>query len=137
MICTFFGHRDYSGKENEKIKIEIIKLINLGVTQFYVGHNGSFDSEVISILKELKETFEQINFLIVLSRLDSFLMKQYETIFPDEIEEALPKFRIIKRNKWLIDKSDTVISYVRNSFTNGASRFTEEARKERKIIISI
>ena len=55
MTCTFFGHRSYCGECNEKLKEEIEKVINEGVKDFLVGHNGGFDSNVKQVLEELKK----------------------------------------------------------------------------------
>lgn len=137
MTCTFFGHRSYNGEYNEKLKEEIEKLIKEGVKDFLVGHNGGFDSSVKQILKELKKQYTDIRYTVVLSRLDKYLTEKNETVFPDGIENALPRFKIIYRNNWMINNSDIVISYVRNSLTNGASSFTDIARRKGKRIISI
>ncbi len=137
MTCTFFGHRSYNGENNEKLKEEIEKLIKEGVTDFLVGHNGGFDSSVKQILKELKKQYTDIRYTVVLSRLDKYLTEKNETVFPDGIENALPRFKIIYRNNWMINNSDIVITYVRNSLTNGASSFTDIARRKGKRIISI
>ena len=102
-----------------------------------VGHFGGFDSNVKQVLEELKKQYNDIRYTVVLSKLDKYLTEKYETVFPDGIENSLPRFRIIYRNNWMINNSDIVISFVRHGLTNGASHFTDIARRKGKRIISI
>lgn len=44
MNCTFFGHADAPSEVKNKLREEVVKLIeNRGVDRFYVGNHGSFD----------------------------------------------------------------------------------------------
>lgn len=45
------------------------------------------------------------------------------------IEKTPPKFAIIKRNEWMIDKSDFLIAYVEHNW-GGAYRTLEYAKKQ-------
>ena len=59
--CCFFGHREVTHKIKPKLTEIIEKLITeYGVTDFYVGRQGQFDSMVYSVLKELKANYPQI-----------------------------------------------------------------------------
>ena len=54
MICTFFGHREINNsKELAKKLYEILQYLveNKGIKNFYVGHNGGFDSLVLQVLR--------------------------------------------------------------------------------------
>lgn len=52
--CTFFGHRDCPSSIKSKLRKVLIDLIEShAVDMFYVGQQGSFDSMVHSVLKEL------------------------------------------------------------------------------------
>ena len=44
--CTFFGHRDCYGLQEEILWEALEKLVALGVDQFYVGNQGGFDRMV-------------------------------------------------------------------------------------------
>ena len=55
------------------------------------------------------------------------------SVYPD-LENTPPRFAIIKRNEWMIDKSDFLIAYVKNSF-GGANKTLSYAKKRRKIKI--
>ena len=66
--CCFFGHREVTHNIREKLTAVIEKLITEdSITEFYVGHQGQFDSMVYSVLKELKAKYPQIRYAIVLA----------------------------------------------------------------------
>jgi hypothetical protein len=113
-------------------------LIKEKVTTFYVGNNGLYDSIVISVLKELKVSFPQISFYVVMAYLPTKkkVIQLYETILPSGIEKIPPKFAILYRNKWMLEKSDYVVAYVRRP-QGGAAQFYELALKKNKKVINI
>ncbi|MBR1970364.1 MAG: hypothetical protein IKA17_08400 [Clostridia bacterium] len=47
-----------------------------------------------------------------------------------------PKYAIVKRNQWMIEKSDYVIVYVKQSSGN-AAKFKELSEKKGKIVINV
>lgn len=135
MICTFFGHRD-TPNETEPILKSILKdlIENKGVDTFYVGNDGNFDNMVVSLLSELSLTYP-IKYYIVLAYLPKKETKNAEyTILPDGIENVPLRFAITYRNKWMIEKSDFVVTYVTHSW-GGAAQFKELAEKKGKTII--
>ncbi len=137
MICTFFGHRD-TPKETEPILKSILKdlIENKGVDTFYVGNDGNFDNMVISLLSELSLTYP-IKYYIVLAYLPKKETENTEhTILPEGIENAPPRFAISYRNKWMIEQSDYVVTYVNHSW-GGAAQFKELAEKRGKTVIDL
>ena len=137
-ICTFFGHRDAPSSIRESIKAAIVDLIDKnGVETFYLGDSGSFDRMALGVLNELKKQYGQISYTVVLSRIPTANAKSdCDTIIPDGVESSLPKYAIVYRNMWMIEKSDYVISYVKHSY-GGAHKFTEIAKRKNKIVIEI
>ncbi|MBR5515029.1 MAG: hypothetical protein IKU52_02360 [Clostridia bacterium] len=59
-----------------------------------------------------------------------------KTIFPEELENAVPEFAICKRNEWMINNSDYVISYVNKSY-GGAANYKQMAQRKGLIVIEI
>ena len=138
MVCTFFGHKDtpyeVGGILREKI-IEMIEVIHCNL--FYVGNNGNFDRMVKQILIELKVIYPQINYFVVLPYLPTDKNDDYsDSIVPENIENVFPKYAILKRNEWMLDKSDYVITYVKHQF-GGAYKFFSLAKKRGKVVINI
>ena len=110
---------------------------------FYVGNNGEFDGCVLEVLKKLSAEFPNIKYCVVLAYMpnnknknekDDFYYKN--SIFPEEVAKSIPKFAIAKRNDWMLQKSDTVVTYVAHSF--GCShKYQEKAIKSGKTVINI
>lgn len=136
MVCTFFGHRDSPTDIYQKLKNEIIKLIEGdGVDTFYVGNHGNFDNTVIGVLKEIKKEFDYINYYVVLAYMPTHKC-EYPTILPDGIENIAKKGAIEYRNKWMVDKADFAITYIERNF-GGAAKFATLASKKCKKVINL
>ncbi len=138
MICTFFGHKNTSDSVKPQLYEVLTDLIlNHQADLFYVGNQGRFDSIVRNTLKELKEKFPHIRFYVVLAYMPKDnLLDDFETIYPEGLEKTPPKYAIDKRNRWLVEKADTVITCVNLPF-GGASKFKELAEKKNKRVINI
>ncbi len=141
--CTFFGHRQVhdTAQLSSKLFDTILELIEeRGVNLFFVGDSGSFDYLVLKVLRGLKKLYPQIEYYVVLSYLrpksEYCLYTEEETIFPDVMTTAHPRFAIVKRNKWMLDSSDIVITYV-NSVIGGAAAFAQKAEKKGVEIIRL
>ena len=139
MICTFFGHRDTPPEIKTLLRQVISDLIeNQGVNRFYVGNQGNFDAMARSLLAEFEQSYG-IRYEIVLAylpRQEDPLCDTDHTLLPEGIESVPPRFAIEYRNKWMIDHSDIVVTYVTHSF-GGAVKFKESAIKKRKKVIEI
>ena len=141
MTVTFIGHSDASEKIAHLLEEIIVKLIeNHNADTFYVGVNGNFDNIVSHILVKLKKVYPQIKAFSVLAYMptNSKTFKKYEleTILPEEVSMALPRFAISKRNFWMINKCHILVSYVRRTY-GGAFKIREIAKAKGKIIIDI
>lgn len=137
--CTFFGHRDAPPGIKASLRQVLSDLIERqGVKQFYVGNQGSFDTMARNLLTEFEQT-HGISYEIVLAylpRQEYPLCDADHTLLPEGIETVPPRFAIEYRNKWMIDHSDIVITYVHRSF-GGAAKFKELAEKKNKVVIQI
>lgn len=139
---TFFGHRDCPSSIKSKLRKVLIDLIEShAVDMFYVGQQGSFDSMVRSVLKELVSLYPHINYAVVLERMppkrDEFNTRDYsDTMLPEGIETVHPRFAISWRNKWMIKQSDYVVTYITHSW-GGAAQFAELAEKQKKTVINL
>lgn len=137
MICTFFGHRDApQGIEDTLRKILLDLIKNKKVSMFYIGNQGNFDFMVKKVLKELGAKY----YIVIpymptkTDPLDTFDYSQ--TIYPDGLENTPPKFAISKRNMWLIEKSNVVVTYVTKTY-GGAFAFKQQAIKKGKTVIEL
>lgn len=137
MICTFFGHRDAPKCVEDKLRHVLLDLINSkNVIMFYIGNQGAFDFMVKKVLRELGAKYYVI-LAYMPSKTDIFDTLDYsETIFPNGLENTPPKFAISKRNMWLIEKSDIVVTYVTKTY-GGAFAFKQQAIKKGKTVIEL
>ena len=137
MTCTFFGHKDTPKETESTLRSTLTDLIvNKDVNVFYVGKNGNFDNMVSTILSEMSLTYP-IKYYIVLAYLPKKESKNPElTILPEGIESVPLRFAISYRNKWMIEQSDCVVTYVNHSW-GGAAQFKELAEKKGKTVIEL
>lgn len=142
MICTFFGHREVPESiENDLQRVLIDLIKNKDVNLFYVGNQGSFDALVRKNLKYLKSIFPNINYYVVLAYMPKESSKLNtnnfsDTIYPDGLELTPPKYAIDKRNRWMLNQSEYVVTYVKTTF-GGAYKFKNLAEKKGKIVINL
>lgn len=138
--CTFFGHRDCPEIIKPKLRETLADLIiKHGVDIFYVGHQGQFDAIVRSTLRDLKKTYPQINYAVVLTYMPG-KKDQYDdysdTILPEGIESVHPRYAISWRNNWMLRQSDYVVTYITRSY-GGAAQYYRKAISQRKCVINI
>ena len=128
--CTFFGHRDCPSSIKGKWHKEIERLIcNHGVDTFYIGTQGSFDRMAYSVLAELRKRYQHIKVYRVLAYMPKPSdADTADTIVPEGIENTYPRYAIVHRNNWMINRSDYVVAYITHPF-GGAYQSVERAIK--------
>lgn len=135
--CTFFGHRRIHENIEPSLRAALTYLIeNENVCEFYVGCEGQFDRTAKSVLSELKKEYPHIRITVVLA----YLNKKHEnlpgSLFPEGLERAPLRYAIPKRNEWMTDHSDFVITYVRWCY-GGAFTASEHAEHKGKTVINL
>ena len=124
----------------DKLYYEIEKLIlKENVRVFYVGTNGNFDRMVYQVLEKL-ESKHTITIHVVLAYLnikkDNMYFDIDKTIFPDVLEKTPFRYAINKRNEYMIKKSDYIICFVKNTFSNSYN-YLQVAMKNNLEIINL
>lgn len=59
-----------------------------------------------------------------------------DTVFPEGLESVPPKYAIARRNRWMLDISDYVVTYVTHR-GGGAAQFMLLAQKKGKTVINL
>lgn len=134
--CTFIGHSNCDPEIKTELYRTVEKLIREhNVTTFYVGTHGKFDYYAYQVLREL-EKIHNIEVLIVLSHLISVpdYCKGAKTIFPDSVAKSPYKYAIIKRNEYMIEKSQFMICCIDHTFSNTYNFVKKAIRKKLHII---
>lgn len=139
MTATFFGHGNFQ-YENiviNELEKTIEQLIKKGVNKFLLGGYGNFDKTCAEVICSLKIKYPDIKSILVIPYLNrKYNMNMYdESIYPP-LEKIPLKLAIIKRNQWMIENSEIVVTYVKYSW-GGANKSLEYAKQKRKTIINI
>ena len=142
MIITFCGHSDFYDSDNISTKLlDILNdVINGENVEFFLGGYGRFDSFAYSIAMEYKKTHGNAKLVFVSPyQTESYLKNRVvgydESIYPLE-NKVPPRFAISYRNKWMAEKADVVIAYVKME-NGGAYQTLKYAEKAGKRIINI
>ena len=137
-VCTFFGHHDCPSSVAPKLREVLTDLIeNKSVDCFYVGNKGAFDRLVRSVLRELVRDYPHIRYAVVLDRLPGRQEEDLsDTLLPEGIESVPPRFAIAWRNKWMLRRSDYVVTYITHPW-GGAAQFAETAVRQGKTVIRL
>ena len=137
MVVMFCGHRDIfcSEKYTRKLYFVLCDLIMEGADTFLLGGYGAFDSMAAMVVHDLKSTFPHIRSTLVLAYLDRDYNEDLydDTIYPP-LEGGPLRYAISRRNKWMIDASDVVVSCVTHSYGGAATALKYAERKHKRII---
>lgn len=129
--CTFFGHSQCPDLRSE-LRDAVMRLAGDGVDMFYVGDNGRFDAQARSVLSELG-----LRYGVVLAYLPKGTGADFgDTMFPEGLELVHPRYAIDQRNRWMLERSDYVVTYVHHSW-GGAAKFAALAERQGKRMIRL
>ena len=140
--CTFCGHHDTPDNIRPMLVAAIEKLIvENEADTFYIGTHGNYDKMALSVLRETKKKYPQVNYYVLLAYLPEKkeeypLYADNETVFPDGLENHPRRFAISYRNKWMVEQSKYLIAYVKHNF-GGAAKTLVLAKKRQLNIIEI
>lgn len=145
MIVSFIGHSKI--KNHDMIKTAVFEILReidpYNDLTFYCGGYGDFDVLCASAVRELKSVRTNVISVFVTpyigrsydSKLRSVRNSNlYDEIIYPEIERVPYKYAITARNKYIVDASDLIISYVVNPWGGAYSTLKYAERKQKKIL---
>ncbi len=143
--CTFAGHSEiHNSNLIEEIGTTAKELIiEYGVNEFWVGHYGDFDHYSAKAIRELKQEHD-IELVLVIPYLTKEIeeykeeyYRNFDAVIMADIPEKTPKkLKIIKANQYMVNKSEFLICYVKNS-RGGAAKTLEYAKQKKKKIYNL
>ena len=138
MTATFFGHRDTPQNIAEILGAKIEELIvSRGVNEFYVGDSGAFDRIALEELAKLEKKYPFIRYCVVLAYMPTPKKRtDAPTLYPEGLEKVPPRFAITRRNRFMADRADIAVVYVKNSW-GGAFQALSYARSKGREIINL
>ena len=132
LSCAFFGHRSYNYEPyKEKLEEIIVDLVERGVTVFYNGGRGVFDSLCARTVYKLKEKYPHIKNILVLSYIPD---KNFE--LPSHYDESVYlltdrvplRYAILKTNREIVKIANYIVSGVAYPW-GGAKTACDYAKK--------
>ena len=138
MIATFCGHSRISQSEEVEKWLYTVtqRLIERGITTFYLGGYGAFDNLAASVLRKQKKRYQQIELVLVLAYLKARQdISCYDSTVYPPLETVPRRFAISHRNRWMIESTDVVVAYVLRDW-GGAATTLQYAKQKKKPIIS-
>ena len=139
MACTFFGHRDSPTGITDALRAVLIDLIEkAGVNEFLIGNQGVFDQIAANVLKGLKMQYTEIRCTCVCAYMPTAQQanEDLDTVYPEEVAMTPPRFAIDRRNRWMLERADIVVVYVKSP-VGGAAKFKAMAERKKKIVINL
>ena len=142
MVITFFGHRDFYGTEkDENYLLNILENLIAGNTvEFYLGGYGNSDIFFHKCCKEYQRMHKNAKLIFITPYLLSNDLqekaKKYDFVIYPELENVHPKCAILHRNRYMIDKSDIIITHIQRK-RGGAYQAYLYAKKQGKNIIEL
>ena len=142
---AFIGHSVIYGQYRLEDRIEDLireKLHTKEYVELYVGRNGDFDISVASATKRAQEALGHHNSSLVLlqpypMKDDPYYEKFYDEIWYPIDGKTHPKAAITKRNQWMVDNADLLITYVEEGRKGGALTTLKYAEKQGVEIINL
>lgn len=142
MVISFFGHSKIYTTDDLQCKVRetILKNILAGEQiRLYCGGYGDFDSLCLRAGLELKkagnkcETVFITPYLNIPKKLKDKLNLFDQIIYPP-LEDVPFKYAILQRNKWIVDQSDLIISYVKRDYGGAYSALLYAKTKKKRVI---
>lgn len=137
--AVLIGHNDCLDIDKEQLEIEIINLIQRGVTLFMSGDMGGFDRLCARMVYNLKKQYPDIRSIIVIPYLNFKIFDESlfdESDFPECLEHVPYRAKVIRRKQYMADNAAFAVCYVNYSF-GGAARTLEYAQSHGCEIIKI
>ena len=136
-ICAFFGHHELWRDVNTELELAVRHAINEGCSIFWCGGYGTFDQCAAGTVKRLKTEFPDLHLELILAYLSQskIIPDLYDrTMYPDGLESVPQRFAISKRNRWMVQNCDLVITCVDHGYGGAYAAFCQAARQQKKIL---
>lgn len=108
-----------------------------GMDVFYVGNQGGFDRMLYGCLKQLRNVYPHVRVSVVLAYLPAKkgdAGDSDDTMYPEI--EGYPRFAIARRNRWMIERSEHCVCYIRHTW-GGAYTYARLAKRKGLDVINL
>lgn len=139
--CGFLGNATLLNDTEIAVKLRpiLIDLIqNKDVDTFYVGVKGKFDTLAHKAIAHLKKEYPSIQIMLVIAYhkdLERCVYPYDDFYFPLLCETGYKRWGIVRRNEWVIEKSDYIVAC--NQYHGKAYDFCQKAIHKGKVVIEV
>jgi uncharacterized phage-like protein YoqJ len=146
--CTFAGHREvFEPYIRDSLTIVLEQLLSeTNEAKFFLGGMGEFDAMCSAAVRQLQHRHPRKKILLYLvcpymttaiNRDAAYFKEQYDDVLiPAELMGCHYKSAIARRNRWLVEQCDTIITYVKRNY-GGAYTTRKYAEKKGLTIIDL
>lgn len=133
--CFMFGHADCPDNMLPKIEEAIVNCYSKGVTVFYVGSRGRFDSLAATAVKRVKQQHSDIRLYLLLAyhpgERPVDLWGGFDGSYYPPLENVPRPYAIVRGNQYMVDNSDYLICYVKHiGNTRNLLEYAQRRKKE-------
>lgn len=148
MIITFTGHATLSlrGEEiAEMLKATISENLPSGEkVTFFCGGYGEFDMLCAKVCHAMKHYLPHLEVILVTPYIteshqkklndDPWVKEMYDGIVYPPLETVPLRYAISRRNEWMMEHADLIITFVTHRFGGAYKTLTYAKQKKKKII---
>lgn len=141
--CFFIGHHDV-GDNVFPLLVKAVErhITEYGVTSFYVGYYGKFDSMAARAVKEAKLHHPEITLTQLLPYHPCDRPRPVQegfdgTYYPPGMETVPKRFAIVRANKYMVNNSTHLIAYAWHCFGSAGGLVKYARRREEKGLIRV
>ena len=140
--CYFIGHREASEEIYAQLRNAVERhIVEFGVTEFIVGHYGSFDRMAARAVIEAKEMHPEVTLTLLLpyhpAERPIAAPEGFDgTYYPPGMERVPRRVAIVRANRYMVDHVDYLIAYAWHPGSN-ARELVEYATNQKKVHISV
>lgn len=146
MVVAFCGHSNF--KKTEEYERDILAFLEEKVgdmtVELYLGGYGDFDDFSYDCCKKYKAMHPSALLVFVTPYITveyqknhlEYQRSRYDLILYPDIENVPKRLAILYRNRYMIDKADYVIAYVKYDW-GGAYQTYKYAKRKGKVIFNL
>ena len=140
--CCGFGHRTIMKNIENSIYSAVLLAAQEGCKTFYTGGMGDFDMQFSSAVRKLRIRFPNIKLIYIkpyftneINTNGEYYTAMYDDIvIPPAIIGVHYKRAIKARNRWMVDNSDLIVSYIIRDYGGAADTIKYAKRMDKRII---
>ena len=135
-VCFLFGHSTAPQEVIGSVEAAAERhYLEYGISEFVVGNRGSFDRCAALAIKRLKRRYGDVFGILLLAYHPAEraleLPQGFDSSYYPPLENVPRRYAIVRANKYMINRADSVICYVKH-FGNTRNLLEYAQRRQKK-----